>query len=121
MFRIVATLLLAGAMLVASSAPAPAQWGPVTPRSAWMSANLTGTYTNMSAGGTCYIEQSGRQFLFTNENGSQAIFAFTGARRLEIVQGEWDPSVIATVGHDRLGRILIRFDAPKSGRSHVVL
>jgi hypothetical protein len=114
MFRTVATLLLAGAVALTSVAPALAQGGLVTARAPWGAANLSGRYTNMSGGGICTIQGWGGQYLFTNENGSQAIFAFTGPRRLEMVRGEWDPNIIVTVGSDRLGRTLLRFDAPNT-------
>ena len=74
---------------------------------------LPGEYTNVTNGRVCTVVRRGDTYIFRNENGSRALFAFVGPNRLGIVSTrDWDPNVVATIGRDRLGRLTIRFDAP---------
>jgi hypothetical protein len=72
--------------------------------------NLAGTYENISSGGTAYIYKRRGGYLMVNEQGSEALFQYTRAGRLEMVEGEWD-NTAATVQTDRQGRVKIRFDS----------
>jgi hypothetical protein len=81
--------------------------------------NIAGDYINQSNGGACSVYPQGRSFVFVNENGSRARFVFAGPRRLEMVSGQWDPSVVVTVLPRRGGPVL-RFDSPNSAPGYWV-
>lgn len=110
MLRILATIpLLAAALWLAPAAEAR-QWRyPIGPRPI-VGMGLEGTYENISSGGTAYIYRSGRGWVFVNEHGASAYFVQVTPRRLEMVHGEWDPTVV-TVGRHRNGQLLLRFDS----------
>jgi hypothetical protein len=105
-YAMAAPLLVALAMLLAPAEAAGQRRPPPRPPEV----NLAGTYENVSSGGTAYIYKRGRGYLFVNEQGTEARFAYTGRGRLEMTSGDWDPTV-ATVGQDRRGRTRIRFDS----------
>jgi hypothetical protein len=73
--------------------------------------DISGEYVNRSNGEYCSVEARGRGFVFVNENGSRARFAYAGPRRLEMVSGDWDPDVVVTVQRDRRDRPVLRFDS----------
>jgi hypothetical protein len=110
MLRYWTPVLLAGLLLLLQSAAGNAQWRP--PYRGGGDTGLAGNYINTSNGGSCSISPEGRGYVFINENGSAARFVFVGPRRLEMVSGEWNPGVVATLGRDREGRMLIRFQEP---------
>lgn len=76
--------------------------------------DISGIYINRSNGGECRVEPRGRTFLFINENGTPASFAYVGPGRLQMVGGDWDPNVVVSVLHDRFGRQVLRFDSGNS-------
>lgn len=112
MLRIFPALLLPAMLLLTAPAPADAYW-PV-PARARVGYNLAGPYVNVTNGGQCAVYPEGGGYLFVNENGSQAYFVFFAPNRLQQASGQWDPSVVATVTTDRLGRMAIRFDSPNA-------
>jgi len=67
---------------------------------------------NTSNGQPCQVDRRGRDYVFTNENGSLARFAFTGPGRLRMVEGDWNPDTVVTVTQDRYGRPVLRFQEP---------
>lgn len=77
----------------------------------WRRDPLPGDYV-ANSGGPCTVARVGADYLFVNDKGSTARFRFIGPDTLAWVSGGWDPNVVARVGQDRLGRTLIRFDAP---------
>ncbi|MBI1917944.1 MAG: hypothetical protein HYS12_24890 [Planctomycetes bacterium] len=91
-------LLLAGDSLMAQRFPPPPPPG-----------DLSGTYVNTSNGGTCEVYREGRDYVFVNENGTPARFRFVGPGRLRMVAGDWNPTIVATVGVGRDGRPFLRF------------
>jgi hypothetical protein len=74
---------------------------------------LPGDYRSES-GGACTVARVGRDYIFTNDKGTSARYRFSGPDTLVWVGGGWDPNVVATVSRGRLGRIQIRFDAPRT-------
>jgi hypothetical protein len=100
-------------LLVLNITPsAEAQWPrPYPDRGGW-GADLTGTYVNTSNGRTCEIYREGREYVFVNENGTPARFAYVGPRQLQMVAGDWNPYITVTVNQDRDGRPLLRFKEP---------
>lgn len=110
MVRTLTAFLLPALMFVVTPAATKAQFPPSR---AAQAPDLSGTYRH-SGGGTCYIEARGRSYIFENEKGERARFVWASPRRLEIVstRGGWSPDVVATVGQDRFGRVVIRFTAP---------
>jgi hypothetical protein len=116
MLRYTSLLLLPAALCLLNPAPAHAfrktDWGS-------RSMNIAGDYVNRSNGGQCSVYPLGRCFVFVNENSSRARFVFTGPRRLEMVSGQWDPSVVVTVLPRRGGPVL-RFDSPNSATGYWV-
>jgi hypothetical protein len=117
MFRYLSLLLLPAALLVIDPTPTEAAGKPQrqwSGRRARIAEDLAGTYVNRSNGGECYVEARGRGYDFTNENGTPAHFVFTGPDQLEMVAGDWEPGITATVQRDRYGRTMIRFDSPRS-------
>jgi hypothetical protein len=106
MLRYLTTVPLLGALMLMTVAEAEAQVRRVPPPRREVA--LAGTYENVSSGGYAYIYNRGRGYRFVNEQGSEAIFRYTGPGRLEMVEGEWAPTT-ATVGQDRHGRTQIRF------------
>jgi hypothetical protein len=113
MTRTAAVALLPAVLFLMTATPAHAQFPPpgAGPR---MGDEIVGDYVNKSGGGECYVTRSGRGYTFVNERGSRARFVFVSNDRLEQTSGEWDPRVVATVSRDRFGRIIIRFDAPRT-------
>jgi hypothetical protein len=111
-----AALLLPALLVLGSVAPANAQWipprVPYSERTPWMGQSLAGNYINTSNGQPCQIQRQGRGYLFVNENGTPAQFVFVSPNRLEMVSGDWNPDTVATVGRDRDGRMLLRFQEP---------
>src|SRR4051812_42753868 len=102
------------AMWLAAPAPVSAQYYSPRYRPGWSASRLdriAGDYVNQSNGKGCSVYRKGRDYVFVNENGSRARFAFTRPGRLEMVAGEWDPDVIVSVGQDRRGRTILRFDS----------
>ena len=76
---------------------------------------LPGIYGNVSGGGTCEVQIDRRgYYLFTNENGSQAEFAYYAPGRLHMISGTWNPNIDVTVSQDRRGRTVIRFQEPST-------
>jgi hypothetical protein len=74
---------------------------------------LVGAYMNESNGGTCTVTPAVGGYLFTNENGDQALFAYAAPQRLVITNTlYWDPNVVATVYRGRFGQLTIRFNSP---------
>jgi hypothetical protein len=119
MTRHAAVALLPAVLFLLPAAPVHAQFPPgAGPR---MGDEIVGDYINQSGGGECYIARSGRGYTFVNERGSRAKFVFVSSDRLEQTSGEWDPRVVATVSRDRVGRIVIRFDAPRTRTGHWVM
>lgn len=115
-----AALLLSALMLPVAKAELFDYRYDYGPRSGTID-RLAGDYVNTSNGGRCSIFRSGRGFEFVNENGDRATFNYVGPGRLGIVRTRnWDPSTVATVGYDRLGRVQIRFDSPRSAPGYWV-
>lgn len=117
MWRYVSMLLLPAVLFLLTPAPANGFWNPPGRAPGWRDRRddgLTGTYTNRSNGGECSVSRQGRNYVFVNENGSRARFAFTAARRLEMVSGVWDPSIVVTMTRGRNGRTILRFDSADS-------
>ena len=105
-YAMAAPLLVALAVLLAPAEAAGQRRPP--PRRAEV--NLAGTYENVSGGGTCYIYARRGGYLFVNEHGTEARFAYTARGKLEMTSGDWDPTTV-TVGKDRQGRTRLRFDS----------
>jgi hypothetical protein len=115
MNRHILSLVLPALLLLGSACPAAAQWGPPPPyrdSGGWLGHDLSGTYINTSNGRACEVYRRGRDFVFVNENGTPARFAFVGPRTLELVRGDWNPDTVATLSRDRYGRRVIRFKEP---------
>jgi len=114
MWRSLSMLLLPAALTLLAPTTADASLqAPLPP--GWGSpgiGDLSGMYSTNQ--GPASVQRRGRNFVFTNPSGSQAVFMFVGPGRLEQVTGSWDPSVVATVSRDRQGRIVIRFDSPNA-------
>jgi hypothetical protein len=106
MLRYIAPVLLLGALLL--SYPAEVS-GQMASRQAQVP-GLVGVYVNLSSGRQSYVYRSGPGYLFVDENGASAYFISTGPARLDMVSGDWVPTVV-TVGWLRDGRALLRFDA----------
>jgi hypothetical protein len=108
-------LLLLPAVLLLAPAAAEAQWGP-RPTPGWRFRardDISGPY--LSQGGAwCSVRREGDSFIFINDQGSWARFVWAGPNRLVQVEGQWDPSVVATVTSDRRGRTVLRFDSPNA-------
>src|SRR5262245_62403638 len=106
--------LLPAVLLLAGLCEAAAEWAQrwPAPVAAAQFNDIPGTYENISSGGYCSVEARRGGFLFTNERGSSAWFAYVAPGQLQMVSGEWDPNVVVTVGRDAYGRTLLRFDAP---------
>jgi hypothetical protein len=75
---------------------------------------IAGTYQNVSGGGTCFVYNRIESYLFVNERGDQAEFAYVAPRRLRMISGDWDPNIVVTVSSDAQGRTVLRFDAPRT-------
>jgi hypothetical protein len=102
---------LSAAVLLAAAATAPAQFPP-PPRAWGRGDDICGTYVNTSNGGMCQVSRRGRDYVFVNENGTAAGFAYSGPGQLRLVWGDWNPDVVATLTRDRSGRPAIRFQEP---------
>jgi hypothetical protein len=111
MLRYIGGLLLLPALFLA---PTLTPIEPSAARAQRFVTQLPGTYQNVSNGGFCYVYGQWGGYVFVNENGSQALFQYAAPGQLRMVQGEWDPSVVASVGYDAYGRPQIRFDSPYS-------
>jgi len=85
-----------------------------------MSNDLAGTYYNVSARAYCQVSPRRGGYLFVNENGSPARFAFSGPGQLRMVRGEWDPNVVVSVTRDAQGRMVLRFDSPTAATGYWV-
>jgi hypothetical protein len=109
MFRYIATALVLGALALTAVPRADAQVMPVQTQAA-QGPSLVGTYVNVSSGGIAYVYRSGRGYQFVDENGLPAWFLNTTTSRLDMVAGEWIPTVV-TVVRAGFGRTLLRFDA----------
>jgi hypothetical protein len=123
MLRYVSMLLLPALLFLVNPAPANDFDGPPDRWSGWRDRRgdgPVGEYTNRSNGGECSVYRSGRNYVFVNENGSRARFAFTAPRRLEMVSGSWDASVVVTVTRDRRGRTVLRFTSANSAPGYWV-
>jgi len=109
-------LLVPAALVLVSPMSADASWRDPWrgPRIAAQSDPLVGDYVNRANGGSCSVYRHGRSYVFVNENGSRARFAFTAPRQLEMVSGEWDGSIVVTVVRGRFGRPGLRFDSANS-------
>jgi hypothetical protein len=116
MLRYASLLLLPAALCLINPDPAHAFWRADRDGRPM---NIAGDYVNRSNGGRCSVYPQGRGFVFVNENGSKARFVFTGPRRLEMVSGQWDPSVVVTVVPRRGGPVL-RFDSPNAATGYWV-
>ena len=114
MWRSLLILLFAVALALPGATTAQASWRPPAAQR-WVQPgfdDLSGTYTTNQ--GTAFVQRRGNAYVFTNPRGDQAVFVFVGPRRLAQVEGFWDPSVVATVRQDHLGRTVIRFDSPNA-------
>jgi hypothetical protein len=109
MIRPIAAALVLGALALWSAPEAGAQVMSAQMQS--QGPSLVGTYRNASSGGYAYVYRSGRGYLFVDENGLQAWFANPTASRLDMVAGDWVPTVVRVV-RAGFGRTLLRFDAP---------
>jgi hypothetical protein len=109
MLRYLTIVPLLGALTLLTAADATAQLRRAPPP-ARREVSLAGTYENISSGGTAYIHRRRGGYTFVNEHGAEAFFAPAGPGRLEMLQGEWNPTT-ARVQKDRRGRTLIRFDS----------
>lgn len=109
MWRYIGALLLLPALFLG---PTPTPLGPAPASAARFINGLPGTYQNVSNGGICYVYGQWGGYVFVNENGSQALFQYVAPGQLRMVQGEWDPSVVASIDYDAYGRTQIRFDSP---------
>jgi len=112
--RFVALLLLPALLLLVPSQPAAAQWGapPQPGIGSWMGDDLAGTYYNPNARAYCRVSPRRGGYLFVNENGSPAWFAYWAPGQLRMVRGEWDPNIVVTVSRDAMRRTMLRFDSP---------
>jgi hypothetical protein len=114
MFRTCAILLLPAALLL-FPAHTEAQWGRAYQAFARRGGDpLPGVYANVSGGGTCEVRLVPRGYLFINEKGSQALFAYSAPGQLRMIEGDWDPYTNVTVSRDRRGRTVLRFDEPNT-------
>jgi hypothetical protein len=115
MARYLISALLPALMFIGSAGPAAAQVRvpPFPDRAFRPVEGLSGTYVNTSNGRTCHVYRRGRDYVFINENGTPARFAFVGADRLELVSGDWNPDTVATVRRNRDGSIMLRFKEPR--------
>jgi hypothetical protein len=118
MLRSFITALLPVTLFLAIPAPTSAQWEPPAPRR-WGRTDIAGRYV-FENGGNCSVSRRRDGYLFINERGSRAIFAWSGPRQLQLVstEGGWDPNMVATVSLDRRGRTVIAFDAPGNPTSY---
>ena len=79
MLRYLAVLLLP-AVLLLNPGFASAHWPrprPVPIPAPWANSDLAGTYTNAVAGGQCFVYAQRSGYLFINQNGSRAWFAYS--------------------------------------------
>ena len=112
MIRTYAILLLP-AVLMLSSSHAEAQWGrPHLALSRPFDDTLPGVYANVSGGGTCEVHADRRGYVFVNEKGSEALFAYYAPGKMRMIDGTWDPNTNVTVSQDRRGHTVLRFDEP---------
>jgi hypothetical protein len=113
MLRHLPTLLLPTALFLLAPSPATAQWGPPD-RGRWVDSGLAGRYVFDGNNGECSISRRGRDFLFVNERGARATFAFVGPGQLQLVGGDegWGRDMTATISRDRRGRRVIQFSTP---------
>jgi hypothetical protein len=114
MLRSFITILLPATLFLLGPVPAPVngQWErPMPARRAYP--DISGHYVTGS-GANCYVYCQRRGFLFVNERGSRAIFAWSGPRQLRVVRivDGWDPNIVVTVTRDADGRRVLQFDAP---------
>ncbi len=118
MLRSFITALLPIALFLSSPAPVSAQWERPGPRYV-AHPNIAGRYA-FGSSGNCFVYPRREGYLFVNERGSRAIFAWSGPRRLSLVstEGGWDPNMIVTVSRDRYGRTVLAFDAPDTPTSY---
>jgi hypothetical protein len=114
MLHYLTAILVSAALFLLVPIPAKAQWrGPE--RARWVPDDLTGRYVFDGNNGKTFIRRRGRDFLFVNERGARATFAFDGPRRLQLVAGDdgWAQDITATVSWDRRGRRIINFSTPE--------
>jgi hypothetical protein len=114
MLRSFITALLPVALLVLSPTPVSAQWERPRAR-AWMHPDIAGRYV-VGNRGYGYVYRQDGEYRFVNENGSEAVFGWSGPRQLRVLYtiNGWDPTVVVTVSRDRDGQTVLRFDTPGS-------
>lgn len=78
---------------------------------------LSGVWLNQG-GAQCEVRREGDSYVFINENGSWARFAYATAIRLEQSEGQWDRNVTCTVTRDEQGRMVLRFDSPNAASGY---
>jgi hypothetical protein len=81
---------------------------------------LPGRYVSTTVAGACSVERVRGGYLFVNNVGSAARFAYTAPGRLEMVAGDWDPTVVVTVSRDARGRTVLRFDSQNAAPGYWV-
>ena len=109
MFRI-ATALAIGAVALTAVPRAEAQVMPAQTRPQ-QGSSIVGMYRNVASGNIAYVYRSGQGYQFVDENGLPAWFVNTTTSRLDMVAGDWIPTVV-TVFRLSSGGTLLRFDAP---------
>ena len=115
MIRTVVALLFPALLLLSSPGHAEAQWDRPysTPNYGQIARDaLPGLYTNVSNSGTCEVRPHRRGYLFINENGSQALFAYYAPGKMRMIAGTWNPEILVSVSQDRQGRTVLRFEEP---------
>jgi hypothetical protein len=114
MARYLISALLPALLFLGSARPASAQWlpRPIPSQAVLPAESLSGAYVNTSNDGRCEVYPRGRDYVFVNENGTPARFAFVSPDRLAMVSGGWDPATVAMVSRDRDGRLMLRFKEP---------
>lgn len=82
--------------------------------------DISGRYVDLRTGQLCTVQRDGDLFLFTQSNGSQAVFQILELRRgiLTLLRhdGGWPDSVFVTLASDRYGRVILTLHAPGVGR-----
>jgi hypothetical protein len=116
MLRYLAIVPILGALILLTATDANAQRRRVPPPIR-MDTSIAGDYENITSGGYAYVRARRGGFIFVNEHGAEAFFAWAAPGRLEMMHGEWNPTT-AFVQRDRHGRTLIEFHSGEGRPGH---
>lgn len=114
MLRYLAASALAALLLLGSGQVQAQPLRPINPNLADLRLPdpLAGSYINRTLGGIGYVYRRPAGYLFVNENGVRAAFAFTGPGQLRMVDGDWNPYTAISANEDSYGRVILTFEEP---------